>query len=92
MTQGDQVEQETWTRWADEGGLQVRFTQLSNGGIKVAIVNGEIVTEATLANFRVAQLPDWMQPKLNTQAQRLREMARELAPVKMGLASPDLPA
>ena len=61
-----------WTRWADEGGKQVRFTQLPNGSIKVAILNCDgtlqgttVCDEVTLANFRVAQLPDWIQPKLN---------------------------
>ena len=50
-----------WSRWADEGGIQLSVQRNDNGSL-VFIIRGAGTEPAvaTLANFRVAQLLDWL--------------------------------
>lgn len=53
-----------FARWADEGGYMLHFERDANGAMLVTITggpNGPIA--ATLANFRVKHLLDWLIPE-----------------------------
>ena len=50
-----------FARWADEGGYMVHFQMKDDGALLVTITGGRSgPVEATLANFRVKHLIDWL--------------------------------
>lgn len=52
-----------FARWADEGGYMLHFERDPNGAMLVTITGGPSgPVAATLANFRVKHLIDWLIP------------------------------
>ena len=48
-------------RWADEGGVRIRFEMLQNGTMQIVIFNGDqVLSSAHLASFRVDHLKRWL--------------------------------
>ena len=92
------MSEQTWTRWADEGGMMFQCEALEHGALKFSIMesNGTLegtkeVQSVTLANFRVAQFKQWLALPDHTAArdlaaavEALREIARPVRTHELG--------